>query len=127
MITIKDLEKYRDSDGILQLANMDLREANLEGANLAEANLIEANLRGANLIEANLYGANLHNIKGKDILTFSSSKHFAYCCDNIIKIGCKSLSIEEWLDQYKDIGIKEEYSDKEINDYYNFIYYCSIR
>jgi hypothetical protein len=44
---------------------VDLREANLCGANLSEANLLEANfeganLRGANLIEAKLKGAQLN-------------------------------------------------------------------
>ena len=40
-------------------AGMDLRHANLEGANLEGANLRHANLEGANLRHANLEGANL--------------------------------------------------------------------
>lgn len=41
------------------LAGADLRGANLHGANLTDANLRGANLNGANLTGANLRGANL--------------------------------------------------------------------
>ena len=90
---------------------LDTNEAEGERANLSEANLREATLIGADLM----------NITGKDIITFQYNKHFAYYCDGIIKIGCLSLTPKEWLKQYKEIGVKERYTEKEIKAYGAFI------
>ena len=51
--------KYERKDQRLDLANADIRLANLLGANLTWANLILADLSGAHLWGANLLGANL--------------------------------------------------------------------
>jgi hypothetical protein len=124
-----DLEEANLQRADLKGANLqraDLREANLQRADLQRADLREADLEGANLEgadlrEADLEGANLYNTK---IITFQAGKHFAfihvgdqYPEGNICKIGCKSLSIKEWLSDGKEIGGDENYSEVEIKLY----------
>jgi len=104
-----------------------LSEANLRGANLFKANLSGANLSGAdlrgahlseaNLIEANLFKANLRGIKGKEIVAFNGPKHFGYYCDGVVEIGCISLPLSEWLEEYESIGKENDYSENEIDQY----------
>jgi hypothetical protein len=86
------------------LEGADLEGANLSGANLWGANLSEANLRGANLWRANLsgddlVGANLVGATGNSIhvISLQTSKYpIAYTSD-IIQIGCKRYTIDEWF------------------------------
>jgi hypothetical protein len=54
---------------VVHRVNLDLREANLQGAYFFVANLQEANLQGANLQGANLQGANLGgaNLQGANL------------------------------------------------------------
>ena len=108
------------------LAGADLRGASLRGADLRDvdlqgANLCGADLCGANLQGAHLDGANLRHIKGKIIYSFSASKHFAYMCDDIIKIGCENHPIDYWLAHYKEIGTEARYSKEEIKTYGKWI------
>lgn len=101
-------------------------QANLKGADLEGANLFGADLRGANLEGANLIGADLettflNNIKGKEIYTYTSSKHFAYYCDGVITIGCQSEEVSFWLENYEKLGKEYNYSEKEIASYGRWI------
>jgi hypothetical protein len=106
------------------LREADLREADLEGADLRDADLKGANLRGASLRGVNLEGANL---KGADLEgVLSSTKHFRFsfgskqelnAYNGEVRIGCKVMSIEDWLEQYEEIGEKEGYSKEEIEAY----------
>jgi len=103
----------RDAD--LRDANLrgaDLRGANLRGADLCGANLRDANLRDANLRGADLRGADLRgadlcgaNLRGADLCGADlrdAIKLPLYCRWNIgitkdlIHIGCKKMTIEEW-------------------------------
>ncbi len=95
--------------------------ANLIGADLYKANLREADLYKANLIRANLIRANLYNIENKSIITFQAGKHFAYSCDGFIKIGCITKPIDEWLETYKEVGEREDYTEVEIEAYGGWI------
>ena len=108
------------------LSGANLKGASLESANLKEANLAFANLEGVNLESADLKSADLDGIKGKQILTFSAGKHFAYACDGNIKIGCKTMTISEWLDTYEQLGEQEGYTKQQIHLYGNFIKLVSL-
>ena len=113
------------------LSKADLSEANLSKANLSKADLRGADLRGANLRGADLGGANLSGadlngaylsfIKGKNILIFNSSQHTAYAFDGIVQIGCRKLTISEWLEQGEHIGENSGYKKEEIETYLNWI------
>ena len=79
-----------------------LQRANLEGANLRGANLERVNLRGANLEGAYLYGANLEgaylygaNLRGAYLPMFSMWSMVKKEND-ILRIGCKEKTFEEW-------------------------------
>ena len=99
------------------LANAYLSKVNLSNANLAMADLYNANLSNANLSNADLYRADLLKIKNKFIFTFQIGKHFAYYCDGFIKIGCKCLTIDEWIERGREIGLGNNYSEEEIKNY----------
>ena len=81
---------------------VDLRGANLCGANLRGANLCGANLRGANLRETDLRGAvgNMRHIK-----SLQAEKYTIAYTATILQIGCKRHTIEEW----------QEFDDKTIS------------
>jgi len=68
------------------LRRTDLRRADLVGADLAGANLEGADLVGANLVGANLQGANLPIF----------CKWSCPLVDGLIKIGCRTKSVEDW-------------------------------
>jgi len=42
-----------------------------------------------------------------------------------IRIGCHAKTISEWLEQYKDVGKQENYTDKQIEMYGGFIKHCA--
>ena len=104
----------------------DLREANLRGANLWGADLCGADLWGANLRGANLWGANLRgaNLWGANlcgakqrIVQISTVRHQIVAIDDIVSIGCKQHKLDYWLENFKEIGKAENYSDTEIDLY----------
>ena len=101
------------------LRGADLRGANLYGANLRGVNLYGANLRGADLYGANLEGADLYGAKG--ILSFTGEKHllvyFKTNNEYYFKIGCKTLTAKNWIDNFEDIGKEEGYSEETIRLY----------
>jgi uncharacterized protein YjbI with pentapeptide repeats len=137
MIEVKFLDGRVKSFSGLRYANLryanlrdanlygaNLRGANLEGANLEGANLRGANLRDANLEGVNLRGANLRDAKltfTKGIISATLGKHlaFAFVYENqkYVKIGCKTLTVEEWLCDFEKIGKAENYDDITIQMY----------
>lgn len=130
--------KYNLSGANLENANLcgaNLKNANLKGANLKEANLKEANLenanlenanlREANLEEANLCGANLWNIDIKYLILLGS-RSFVICIQNQIQIGCKIHPVKYWIENYKKIGIENNYSEGEIKEYFSYIKICEM-
>jgi hypothetical protein len=121
-----DLSGANLSDAYLWGA--DLRDANLRGANLSDANLYDANLYGADLSGADLSDAYLIGVdlrRAKGILSFTLGQHFgfSYQHDGVIyvQIGCECHTLEHWLTNYEQIGIKNGYSNKEINRYKRFM------
>jgi len=91
------------------LSEADLSRANLSGANLSRADLSEANLSGANLSRANLSGANLPIF----------CKWNVTIIDGKIKIGCKEMSVEDWV---KWFASNEEFETKRGSDEFNRIH-----
>jgi hypothetical protein len=109
-----------------------LRGADLSGASLSRADLRGASLRGADLSGADLRGADLSradlsSVKG--ILIFQCEKNLAiyfkfnntYYC----KIGCKTYTVNYWLENFKIIGEENNYNESEIEIYGAFIKLCS--
>jgi uncharacterized protein YjbI with pentapeptide repeats len=115
-----------------------LFKANFEGADLSKAELAEANFRGANLWGATLWetnlegadfrGANFWRVKGifvnqingsKDPLIFL--KYGENLKNNQLQIGCLIHSLDFWLENYQEIGLNNEYSEKEIEEYGKYI------
>ncbi len=39
----------------------------------------------------------------------------------MLKIGCIENTFDWWIENYKEIGKKENYSDGEISEYYEYI------
>jgi len=126
----------KDLQTILDLHNLWLEgNANGQKANLSRADLREADLNGANLREADLNGADLSradlrgaNLSGADLsvanfYVYQGSRHTAYfsSTDSMLRIGCEYHTIDHWLQEYKAIGDYNNYSDKEIQEYFIFI------
>ena len=110
------------------LFDANLSYANLSYANLSDANLSDANLYGANLSRANLDGANLSGTIYKDniIVNFMYQKHTAiYFGTDEIRIGCRAHPIKHWVDNFEEIGKKENYNDEQIKRYGKFIKSCA--
>jgi hypothetical protein len=117
------------------LSRANLSRANLSGADLSRANLSRANLSRANLSEANLYGANLSganlseaNLSGAfgilSSLSIFGSKHFVTYYMGKISIGCKSHTVQEWIDDAEAIGVENGYTVKQILEYKGYIMLC---
>ena len=92
---------------------VDLRRVDFSGANFSGANLSGANLKFANLNGANLNGADLSNVilwstKGnnKEIKNIPYLDYNITYTKDILQIGCKNYSIEEW----------ENFTDEEIDE-----------
>ena len=85
------------------------------------ANLSRANLSGADLSGAYLSGADLQNT---EIIIFCLSKHFGfahfgeqYSENSLIQVGCENHSLEFWLENYRKIGLENNYTEKGIQMY----------
>ena len=116
----------------------DLRGANLESADLRGANLRGANLRGADLESAdfggaNLRGANLEGVKNKETATLPIFCKWNFGIKgNLIVIGCKEKTIEQWdlwfdsEDEYSTSRDTEDF--KQIQAIYNALksYYLTL-
>ena len=140
--TIKDtLEQAIKEDANLRNANLrnaNLGNANLEDANLEDANLYKANLRNANLYNANLYnanlrGANLEDAKNKETAILPIFCKWSYGIKgDLIIIGCKEKTIEQWdlwFDSEEEYSTRRDTEDfKQIQAVYNALksYYLTL-
>ena len=91
-----------------------LNGANLYGANLYGASLDGASLNGASLIGANLIGAFVFICGSRHNLQYNKSI-------GELRIGCHAYHLEYWLIMFDVIGREEEYSDKQIAEYHNYM------
>ena len=116
-----NLSKANLSKADLSKANLSL--ANLSGANLSKANLSLANLSRADLSGTNLSGANLHgaNLSHTSVFGFYLGRHFGYAWKSgkgvVVRIGCRELSLTNWLAKCDYVGNDEGYQDVEILRY----------
>ena len=125
------------------LRNANLENANLENANLESADLEDANLRNANLENANLRNANLRNAYLRNAnLRYAKNKETAilpiFCKwnfgikGNLIVIGCKEKTIEQWdlwFDSEEEYSTSRDTEDfKQIQAIYNALksYYLTL-
>ena len=110
MITEEQLELHRkyvynEAGGIRLVAiGSNLSNSNLSGANLSNSNLRHADLSGANLSNSNLSNADLRyadliNAIGnqKEIHSLQLPRYKIVMTKDIINIGCKAYTKEEWL------------------------------
>jgi len=51
------------------------------------------------------------------ISILGSVHHIAQCDTDKIRIGCKILTFDEWLQYYQQIGRKNLYTDMQIKEY----------
>ena len=110
------------------LINANLRNSNLEGADLRNADLINSSLRNADIRNSNLEGANLKGAKNKETAILPIFCKWSYGIKgDLIIIGCKQKTIEEWdiwfnsNDEYSiSIGTEEF---KQIEAIYNALKY----
>jgi len=55
------------------------------------------------------------------VKSFILSNHVIAIEGNYLNIGCISLTVNQWLEQYKELGNKNGYSEDEIEEYGNVI------
>ena len=69
------------------------------------------------------YSCKLGNdCKVKHTLCIHASRHtITYWGCDAIQIGCKQYTISKWLSNYENIGRSNNYSDKEIEEYWMYI------
>ena len=120
-------EKEFDSLVGANLYGADLKGADLYGANLKGADLVGADLEGADLVGADLIGADLTgaDLRGADledcynIIGFYLGKHFGYIVldSQYVKIGCEGHQLDYWLENYEEIGQRNNYCEAVIKRY----------
>ena len=104
-----------------------LSGANLSNANLSDADLSDADLSGADLSCANLVGADLSraNLSGAKtpypIYQFFIGKFNGVASPHTLRIGCEEHDWDIWLQKYKEIGEKAQFSEQEIDQHYQVI------
>ena len=89
----------KDKGGMrLELRYADLSGADLSGANLRSADLSGADLRYADLIGADLSGANLRYCIGnsKEVKSLQIGTYLISYTKDILNIGCQSHTLDEW-------------------------------
>ena len=115
------------------LVGADLKGANLRYADLEGADLRNSNLVGANLVNSNLVGADLKGAKNKETTILPIFCKWSYGIKgDLIIIGCKQKTIEEWdiwfnsNDEYSTSRGTEEF--KQIQAVYNALraYYLTL-
>lgn len=126
------------------LTNARFNESSLIDANLSNTNISNTNFGGTDLCRTNLsssfytkspYFAGAYIFKtdftntifdNKPKIEFQFNGHLAYYFgDDILHIGCKSESIDFWLESYKIVGEHYGYSKKEIKQYGDWIKYIA--
>ena len=38
-----------------------------------------------------------------------------------VSIGCKTHTVDEWLDNYREIGQENNYTDEQVEEYYDYL------
>ena len=101
----------------VNLCKADLEGASLKGAYLYRANLYRANLINANLINASLRGADLTFCKG--VIGFYLGMDFGFMTlhNQYVQIGCECGTLNYWLNNYKEIGQTNDYTEQQIHAY----------
>ena len=119
--------------GSADLGGANLRDADLGGADLVGANLRGANLRDADLGGANLGSANLRGVKNKETATLPIFCKWNFGIKgNLIVIGCKEKTIEQWdlwFDSEEEYSTSRDTEDfKQIQAIYNALksYYLTL-
>jgi hypothetical protein len=137
-----DLQGANLQGASLRLANLqgaDLQGANLRDVNLRGANLREADLRDVNLQDADLRGANLReanlryaNLQGADldqckqyVAVIRGSRDSIVAIDDDIEVGCRRMTLAEWLERFEAVGREAGYTEQQIAEY--GIYLRAIR
>ena len=109
--------------GLSDLSGAYLSGADLSRADLSRANLSGAYLSGADLSRANLSGADIAFVT--DVWGGYFGKHFVFVWRKgdgcIVKIGCLEHPLGEWLENYREIGEHNNYSQEDIEVYGNFL------
>jgi hypothetical protein len=54
-------------------------------------------------------------------LFIQGSRHSICLINDILNIGCKQYTIEQWLENFERIGRNEGYTDQEIAEYRAYI------
>jgi len=88
------------------------KRADLMGADLRGADLESANLRCADLRGADLRGADLSHTC---VVGFQLCRWFGFMHGDYVKIGCEGHPLCYWLENYKEIGKTNKYTDDEIS------------
>jgi hypothetical protein len=101
------------------LWNVNFTKANLTKANLAGADLRMSNLTGANLTGADLSDTDLDGAKLPKGCKYYNTlpRHNIAVIYNVAYIGCRSLSLTDWLVYGPEIGSEENYADEQIDLY----------
>jgi hypothetical protein len=108
------------------LAGANLFKSNLFDADLTWADLTGADLTGTNLIGTNLFGVNFCKtigVKLPIISIFGSIHNFCYY-NGEITIGCECHTVQYWIENYKTMGARHNYSPEQIDEYFGYIKMC---
>ena len=91
-------------------------------ANLSSADLSDADLAGANLTSTNLLAANLTGTKTSyPIYQFFVGKFNGVATPTTLHIGCEEHDWDIWLQKYKEISEKAQFSEREIDQHWEVI------
>jgi hypothetical protein len=121
------------------LKNADFRECDFRGAHLLDVDFSGAKLQGAdfrdaymhgvNLLGADLTGASLEGAIGlkckQYVAIIRASRGSIVAIDDDISIGCKRMTLAEWLERFEAVGREARYTEAQIAEY--GIYLRAIR
>ena len=96
---------------------------NLQGTNLYSADLRSADLRSTDLRSANLEGANL----SYPIYQASLGQYNIHTNKEYIRIGCKYLTVQEWLGTSEAVAVCMGLNKESYKDYMAFIKWYSTK
>ena len=146
-VDLSELDLSNIDLSLVNFAYANLAGANLSYVNFFRTNFFCTNLMGTNLRHSNLFGANLYRAKvdyadftGADvsnthfydndlsttiglhlpIISITGSRHSFKFSENI-KIGCYDFPIDYWLEYYEEIGEKNGYTKKQVQEYLQYI------
>jgi hypothetical protein len=107
----------------------DFTDANLEGANFSRSELNNISFDGSNLTKINIFKTNFSRIflnNAKGLITAQLGKNLAVFQPSTrrLNIGCHSHNLDFWFENYKIIGEENEYTNKDIEIYHEFMKFC---